>query len=148
MRKFWSDLSKSERNRPRFRSACCSQSLLQHYHKKILSEVLCILNRIAASAQTRNGPPIVRKLGERVARLLLLASVAAEKIRLQRVVTNSRGSPHPARQPSRHERTLWFSLLYTSINGGMRPRRSCLPLVECKVCSCDTWLILSRKKTE
>src|SRR5205823_14549397 len=46
---------------------------LQNGHKKILSEVLCVLNRIAACPHKQeNGPPICpAKLGQRIASVLL-----------------------------------------------------------------------------
>jgi len=47
--------------------------LLKYYHKKILSEILRVLNRIAARPHKRkNGPPIsAANLRERITRLLL-----------------------------------------------------------------------------
>src|SRR4030095_13182130 len=49
--------------------------LLQNGHKKILSEVLCVLNRIAACPHKReNGPPIgPAKLSERITCLQLFS---------------------------------------------------------------------------
>ena len=88
--------------------------MLKYCDKKILGEVLSVLNRIAACADKReNGPPISpAKLGQRPARLLLFAvgrgkdHAPASGYELTRSI-----SALLANVPV-HERTLWFSAFY------------------------------------
>src|SRR6266513_2633803 len=99
--------------------------VLQNGHKKILSEVLCILNRIAACTHKReNGPPICpAKLGQRVASFLLFVGhvggrknqAPAGGYKLMRSACTL-----VAVLPV-HERTLWFLRFHTSTKQSAEP---------------------------
>src|SRR5437016_11748483 len=97
-RKFWSDLSKSERNRPRLRSACCNQLFLRMVTKKsCVRSCASSIEYPRARTNEKIGRQYVRQSSASASRAFCssLPKLAAERIRLQRVVTNSRGSPSP-----------------------------------------------------
>src|SRR5436190_22411597 len=93
--------------------------LLKYYHKKILSEILRVLNRIAARPHKReNGPPISpAKLGERIASFLLFTPESGSRKDQAPAGSDklTRFASTLLTRLSVHERTLWFSLIYTSI---------------------------------